>query len=97
MFARITTIQVKVNQIDEASKLFEKSVVPAFKSQKGYQGVQFMADRKTGKCVCISLWDREEDIISNEQSLSYQEQLIKFMEFFTAPPVREGYEVKIKD
>lgn len=38
MFARQTIIQVKIDRIDEASKLFEESVIPMFKSQPGYQG-----------------------------------------------------------
>jgi len=97
MFARLTIIKVKINRIDEASKLFEKSVIPVFKPQKGYQGDYFLADRKTGKCICISLWDSKEDVVTNEQSGSYQEQLVKFMEFFTASPISEGYEVMVQD
>jgi heme-degrading monooxygenase HmoA len=97
MFARLTIIQVKIDRIDEASKLFEESVVPMFKSQQGYQGGFFLADRKSGKCICVSLWDSEKDAICNEQSLSYQEQLVKFMELFKAPPFREGYEVLVQD
>jgi len=97
MFARLTIIQVKIDRIDEASKLFEESVVPMFKSQQGYQGDFFLADRKSGKCICVSLWNSEKDAISNEESLSYQEQLVKFMELFKAPPFREGYEVLVQD
>jgi len=96
MFARLTIIQVKIDRIDEASKLFNESVVPMFKSQQGYQGGFFLADRKSGKCICVSLWDNEKDAISNEQSLSYQEQLVKFMDLFKAPPIREGYEVLVQ-
>ena len=97
MFARITKIKVKIDKIDEASKLFEESVIPMFKSQKGYQGAYYLADRDKGECICISHWDSEEDAIANEESLIYQEQLIKFMYLMTANPVREGYEIVIKD
>jgi len=97
MFARQTIIQVKIDRIDEASKLFEESVIPMFKSQPGYQGGFFLADRKSGKCICVSLWDSEKDAICNEESLSYQEQLVKFMELFKAPPFREGYDVLVQD
>lgn len=97
MYARITTIHVKIEEIDEAAKLFEESVVPAFKSQTGYRGDSFLADRKTGKCICISLWDSEQDAVRNEESRSYQEQLLKFRDLFTEPPIREGYEVIVED
>jgi len=97
MFARLTTVQAKVDKLDETRKIYEESVIPAAKSQKGYQGAYLLIDRKTGKGISITLWDSEEDAIANEQSGYYQEQVGKFKEFFTAPPVREGYEVGIQD
>ena len=39
----------------------------------------------------------EEDSIANEQSGYYQEQIAKFKDLFTAPPIKEGYEVTVKD
>ena len=94
MFARLTISHMKIDRIDEGAKLYEESIVPAAKSQKGYRGTYLLADRKTGKGVSISLWDSEEDAIANEQSGYYQEQVDKLKEFFTAPPpVREVYEV----
>jgi len=97
MFVRQTIIYTAIDRIDEASKLFEESVIPAFRTQKGYLGAYFLADRKSGKSICMSLWDSEEDAIANEQGHLYQEQLIKFMGFFTMDPFREGYELVIRD
>ncbi|MDH5385184.1 MAG: hypothetical protein OEY18_10800 [Candidatus Aminicenantes bacterium] len=97
MFVRLTIIHTEVASIDEASKLFEESVIPAFRTQKGYQGAYFLSDRKSGKSICMSLWDSERDAVSNEQSHLYQEQLIKFMNLFTLDPYREGYELIVKD
>ena len=97
MFARLTIVQVKIDKFDETIKLFEESVVPAAKSQKGYRGGYLLTDRKTaGKGISIVFWDSEEDAIANEQSGYYQQQVDKFKEFFTAPPVREGYEVSVQ-
>lgn len=96
MFARFTIIHTETEKVDEAAELFKESVVPAFETQKGYQAVYFLSDRKTGKNICVSIWKTEEDAISNEQSRLYQEQLVKFMDLFTEPPIREGYEVIIQ-
>ena len=96
MFARLTIVQVKPDKIDETTKIYEKSVVPAAKSQKGYKGAYLLVDRKTGKGVSISLWDSEKDAIANEKSGYYQEQVGKVKDFFTAPPLQEGYEVTVK-
>lgn len=95
MFARVTMVQVDLNKFDETIGIFRDSVIPAAKSQTGYQGSSLLTDRKTGKGISITLWNSEEDANANEQSGYYQEQLGKFKGFFTAPPVREGYDVSI--
>ncbi len=96
MFARLTIVQMQVDKVDEASKLYEESVVPAAKSQQGYQGAYLLVDRKTGEGVSITFWNSEEDASANEQSGYYQEQVGKFKDIFTATPVREGYEVTVQ-
>ena len=96
MFARLTIVQVNIDKLDETRKIYEESVIPAAKSRKSYRGAYLLTDRKTGKGISITLWDSEEDAIANEQSGYYQEQVGKFKDFFTAPPVREGYEVSIQ-
>ena len=93
MFARVTRMQVKSDKIDESVKIYNESVIPAAKSQKGYQGTYLLVDSKTDKGMAFTLWASEEDAIANEQSGYYQEQISKFKDVFAAPPVREGYEV----
>jgi len=96
MFARVTKVQVKMTKLDVSVKLYEDSVIPAAKSHKGFRGAYLLTNRKTGKGISMTLWDSEEDAVSNERSGYYQEQLSKFTEYFTAPPVREGYEVSVQ-
>ena len=96
-FARLTITQSKIESFDEMVKLYSESVVPAAKSQNGYLGILLLTDRTTGKAISIALWESEEDAIANEKSGYYQEQVGKFKDYFTAPPVREGYEVSVKD
>lgn len=96
MFARLTTAQIPIDRIDRFIKIYEESVVPAAKSQKGYKGIYLLVDRKTGKGVAIGLWESEEDAIANEENRYYQEQVAKFITFYTIPPIREGYEVVVQ-
>jgi heme-degrading monooxygenase HmoA len=97
MFVRQTIIYTAIDKIDEAAKLFKKSVIPAFRTQKGYKGASFISDRATGKSICVSLWDTEQDAVANEKSHVYQEQLVKFIQLFTMDPFREGYELLVQD
>jgi heme-degrading monooxygenase HmoA len=94
-FARLTITQSKIESYDEMVNLYKESVVPAAKSQKGYLGIMLLSDRKTG--ISIAIWESEEDAIANEKSGYYQEQVDKFKKYYTAPPIREAYEVSVKD
>jgi heme-degrading monooxygenase HmoA len=82
--------------MDETIKIYEDSVVPAAKSQKGFKKAYLLTDPKTGKGMSCTLWDSEEDAVANEQSGYYQEQVGKFKDFFTSPPVQEGYKVAVQ-
>lgn len=97
MFARLTITKIKIERIDEAIKLYEESIVPDAKSQKGFKGLYVLMDRETGNAVSITLWDSEEDAISNEKNLYYQEQVAKLITFFAKQPFREGYEVEVQE
>ena len=83
--------------IDEASEQFRDGVIPKCQSQKGYKGAYFLADRRTGDCLPMTIWDTEEDMMATEKNRFFQEQLIKFMVFFKKPPVREAYEVVFEE
>jgi hypothetical protein len=45
----------------------------------------------------MTLWKTEEDMLANEKSLFFQEQVVKFINFFKTPPIREAYEVIVRD
>jgi heme-degrading monooxygenase HmoA len=97
MFARLLRIKTKIERIDEAANLFKESVIPLCKNQKGYKGAYFLSDRKAGLSLPITLWESEEDMLATESSHFFQEQLVKFMTFYKAPPIREAYEVIVQD
>jgi len=93
MFARLTIAQIRTDMVNEFIKIYEESVIPEARSQKGFCKIYLLIDRKTGNGVSVGFWDSEKDALANEQSLFYQEQLAKFINFYTKPPIREGYEV----
>lgn len=97
MFARVLRIQTHLDRIDEAAQLFKDQVIPSVKTVKGYLSANYMADRKTGNCVITTIWETEEDLLETEQNRFFQEQLVKFMQYFITPPVREVYEILFKE
>ena len=96
MFARLTIVQVKADKMDEVIKIYGDQVVPAAKSQKGYKGILLLTDPKTGKGISVALWESEQDAIANDKSGYYQQQVARFKDYFTKPPVQENYEVSIQ-
>ena len=96
MDARVTTVQMKPGNTQEAIKIYRESVVPAAKAQKGFKGVLLLTDSNTGKGISITLWEKEADMKAGETSGYYQEQIGKFAKVFGAPPVREVYQVSVQ-
>ena len=95
MFARMTILQVRPENSEAAVKLFRRSVVPEAKKQKGYRGACLLTDPKAGKAIVVTFWRNEADAVANEESRYYQEQLVKFLQYFSGPPMREGYTVSV--
>jgi heme-degrading monooxygenase HmoA len=96
MYARVTTLSFKIEKATEGIRLFEESVVPAARAQKGFRGITLLADREAGRCVALTYWDDETAALANEENLYYQEQLVKFLPLYTTPPVREGFRVELE-
>jgi|WetSurMetagenome_2_1015567.scaffolds.fasta_scaffold1309486_1 heme-degrading monooxygenase HmoA len=97
MFARMTTITIKPGEIDRAIATFRKSVLPAAKTQRGFRGACLMVDRPSGKGIAVTFWPSEKTASVNENNLYYQAQLIKFLDQFAAPPIRQGFEVCVHE
>jgi heme-degrading monooxygenase HmoA len=96
MFARLTILALKKGKSEEAVRIYETSILPAAKAQKGYQGSYVLVDWKADTGIVVTFWESEKDATANEENRYYQEQLIKVMNLFAAPPIREGYEVAVE-
>src|SRR5215210_7367254 len=96
MNARVVSIQIQPGKTNEAVSIYQDSVVPAAKQQKGFKSALLLTDSTTGKGFSITLWETEADMTASEASGYYQAQIAKFGGVFAAPPVREQYEVSIQ-
>jgi len=96
MYARIVTIQVQAAKIEEAIAIYREAILPAAKQQQGFLGARLFVDRATGKGVSVSRWASEADLLAGEASGYYAEQIAKLAPLFTAPPVREAFEISVE-
>jgi len=95
MFARMTIMPIKPDRIDDAIRIFKKSVLPEARKQADFLGACLLTDRPTGKGISVTFWKDEKTAVANEKNRYYQEQLVKFINLFAGPPIREGYEVSV--
>ena len=91
MYARVTVMQGKPETAQQASRIFNESVIPAAKAQKGFKGAFFLTDPSTGKGMSLTLWETEEDLKAGESSGYFKEQTAKFGPLLAGPPSREVF------
>ena len=96
MYARVVTVHIQPDRLDEVIQVFRDSISPVAKQQKGNKGGYFLTDRKTGKAISIALWETEADMTAGETGDYLREQIAKVASAFTAAPVTEHYEVSVE-
>ncbi|MFN8539144.1 MAG: antibiotic biosynthesis monooxygenase [Thermomicrobiales bacterium] len=94
MYARVTTVQVRPDMQDEASRITRDAVIPALKDRPGFGGFFLLTDRSTSQGLAISLWESEADLHATEASGHYREQLGKLATAMAGPPTMAIYEVE---
>lgn len=93
MYARVTTFHLNVKSMEEATKVYEESIIPDAKLQKGFKNAFFLHNRNAGKFVSITIWESLEFALNNQKSGYFQRQIDKFEKFLVVKPEVEGYSV----
>lgn len=93
MHARVTSVTIKPESVDEMTRIYENDVVPVITSQQGCKAVYLLIDRATGEGISLTLWESEADGSAYEGSGTYQAQVDKVRQSFAAAPSLKTYEV----
>ena len=96
-YARVVTVHAQAGKVDEMVKIYQDSIVPAIKGQKGYQGSRLFIDRASNKGVSVTRWDSKADLEATESSGVYQAQIAKLAGLLAGAPEREAYEIAVED
>ena len=97
MFARLLSVQGRIDKLNEAIKIWKEKDIPLMTSVKGYRGAYLLTDRKTAKAISMTLWDSEEDAIADEKSALHQKQVDMYKDVMTGEPIHQRYEVSAQD
>ena len=69
MHARVTTMTLDPDRIDEVIEQVEKDDVPKWKDIDGWKGFTLLVDRQSGKCIATSYWTSRERMESAESEV----------------------------
>ena len=97
MYARLVSAQVVTDKINEGITIWKERDMPLMETVKGYRGAYLLTNRNTGKVISMTLWDREEDAVTDEKSPLHQKQVDMFADLLIGEPVAQYYEVSAKD
>ncbi len=93
MFARVITMQLKSDKLDEAAKKYREVGQDAKAQKRGFNSNYLLIDRETGKAISVAFWESKQDIIDDEESGRWKGRIDKFKVFLAGPITREIYEV----
>src|SRR3954454_7387069 len=94
MVARVTHVRVKPEDVAEAVRLFDNSVIPAAEQEEGFMGALLLT-REDGRALVVDLCETVEHMRANERSGFYQTQVAKFADKLVGRPGRAFYDVAV--
>jgi heme-degrading monooxygenase HmoA len=96
MFARVSTIEAKPDQLEAGVHQYQEMVLPEVRKMAGFKGAYLLVDRKSGKNVGITLWDTEKNLQASTMAANQlRAQASKTLAASKAPVV-EIYEVAVQ-
>jgi hypothetical protein len=95
-YARVTTVRVRPETIDQAFEIIRTTVLANAQRQRGHRGFLGLGNRATGKTMHFTFWDSESAMYASETSGNYQNQVARIAHFLTEPPTREIYDVIVR-
>jgi heme-degrading monooxygenase HmoA len=92
MYARHVTLNLKPNQREELTQMFEQQILPLLQKQNGFTDEITFLSPDERQVVAISLWERKEnaDVYSRE---TYPQVLKILSRVVEGTPDVRGYEV----
>jgi heme-degrading monooxygenase HmoA len=89
VYARMNTARWNPETYDEAMKLTEETIIPAYQNHPGFEGYMLLTDGEKG--VAITLWDSEEN---REASVAVARAMTAELRgVLKEPPTTENFDV----
>ena len=96
MFARVSTIQGKPQQVEDGIRQYREQIMSAVKKMAGFKGAYFLVDRKSGKEVSITLWNTEKNLQDSAKAADQLRAQASQAVAASKSPIVEIYEVAVQ-
>lgn len=95
MHARVTTLQLQPDRIDEVISRLEEEDLPSWRELDGFRGFTLFADRSGGTVIGTSYWDSEEQMRASEEAVKSGRQRAAETGGASSDPQVETFEVAL--
>lgn len=93
MYARVTTLHLNPEKMEEGVKIARDMAVPDIEQQQGLKSFVALKDDATGKAMLITLFETEADAKAGLSSGFVSQQAAKIASYLVQAPTVEFYEV----
>ena len=94
MYARMNTARWNKETFDEAMKLTEDTIIPAYQEHPGFKGYILLSEPDGDKGIAITMWDSEENMASSIEIA--QRMTAELRGVLAEPPLTENFELLFK-
>lgn len=87
MLARVLTVQLKPDKVEEFERFIEGLLESVVKNQPGFKNGYLFLDRNSGKGIIASVWETQEAYQTWEKNSQFAERVGQLAPLFAAPPI----------
>lgn len=69
MHARVTTLEVPPDRMDDARRQVQEQVLPRLSEMEGFKGFVALASSQSGKLQGVAFWESEEALNATDQAV----------------------------
>ena len=69
MHARVTTLEVPPDRMDDATRYVQEQVLPRLSQMEGFKGFVALGSSQSGKLQGVAFWESEEALRATDQAV----------------------------
>ena len=70
MHARVTTLQLDPERVDQMADGLRNEDIPGFEQLDGFKGMTVVTDRQSGKTLALTFWESAEAMQASEEAVT---------------------------